>query len=493
MNELSRAVAAVLGFVPPDPDLPLWAYGLDSLAALRIVAALSGPDAGRLSLADFFPATTMRDLDRIVAASAPRPSPPVEISLPSLSRTTLLRQRMMPSDVAGNCALVWVVHGEVDVSALTAAVASLPRRHDGLSRCYPLVGPPTPAEPSEPVVTVRPAASLEAALCDVRSALRKPFRPDRGEVFRAVVVEVEPGLQVLGIGVHHVAFDGASEAILADALGVAYDDVVNGRPGTPDVGIREALGRLARRHPPDPGAAGRWRAELSTPAAGPAAVTAPVPSGSAGPARLVRSIPVGGALRDLAAYLGVSYFVLLLAAYRIGIEDTGAIRPAVLAVPVSLRDDPGLGRFVGNLTTMVPVLPPAPGPDDLGRLARRTADSVRRALLRADLSIEDSTRVAVEAGLAGGGFQHVFVLQQTPAPRLRLGHGETRFVREPYYGLSTATMCEIWPPGQGWGDANDSLVFTYDPARFAADAAERLVRRFLDVLAELAMTGAVHA
>jgi hypothetical protein len=123
--------------------------------------------------------------------------------------------------------LAWWLTGPVDTDALRAALRDVHRRHETLHCRY--LGQPepvavVPVEPGEPEFTVCAGqpdeATVEAGLDQFIAA---PLELAAGKVWRAGLVPVaSTGRNLLALGIHHVAFDGWSQALLVADLEHAY-------------------------------------------------------------------------------------------------------------------------------------------------------------------------------------------------------------------------------------------------------------------------------
>jgi amino acid adenylation domain-containing protein len=127
------------------------------------------------------------------------------------------------SDAVNHCMLVWKLVGDVDCAALAAAVEDVHLRHAYLRARYELDNGAAAfpsGTPSEFRSTVADPADAEDWL---RRELTRPFDLFRGRVWRSALVRVgNSGHWLFGVNVHHIAFDGWSEHVLAQDLGEAY-------------------------------------------------------------------------------------------------------------------------------------------------------------------------------------------------------------------------------------------------------------------------------
>ncbi|WP_084132879.1 AMP-binding protein [Actinocatenispora sera] len=240
MTELPALVREATGVEVASLDDSLVDAGADSLALLRLCLRAAHRFGGDVAVADLLARPTTRTLAELLdqgatpcqptgpAGSAERPLTPTQAAF-------LVTEAVEPANrQAWHCTLVWRVTGTVDAAALRRAIGWVHRRHPALHARYPTeppfeqarTDPPTEPEfhllrcPDDPIA----AARLDAVLND-------PFDLDRGPAWRAALVTgAEPDRALFGLAVHHVAFDGWSEHIVARDLTAAYRSEVAGTP-----------------------------------------------------------------------------------------------------------------------------------------------------------------------------------------------------------------------------------------------------------------------
>src|SRR5262249_10211907 len=123
------------------------------------------------------------------------------------------------------CLLSWWVEGQVDLNALREAVNDVHRRHQTLHATYRRSTPPVAVVETDPGRAewhrLSDVDGRDTALTALNTILEQPLDITAGQVWRAGVVAY-PGGVLFGLGIHHIAFDGWSEAILATDLSFAY-------------------------------------------------------------------------------------------------------------------------------------------------------------------------------------------------------------------------------------------------------------------------------
>ncbi|WP_170292322.1 non-ribosomal peptide synthetase [Xanthomonas maliensis] len=225
--------------------------GGNSLLAMRIVTQVRGQLGVALPLRAIFEHATVAGIETVVDTLRAESS---EEALPALGRRrqgeaiplSFPQERLWFIEQLGlvgaayHVPLAFRLHGQVQVSALRAAVADLVRRHEMLRTRLVVVGAepqqvidPAPADPLA-IQDLRDLAPLQAQarvaeLLDAEA--RHTTDLQRGPLFRACLLWVEDDVWVLILAAHHLAADGWSHAVIFRDLSALYR--VHTQPGTP--------------------------------------------------------------------------------------------------------------------------------------------------------------------------------------------------------------------------------------------------------------------
>ncbi|WP_158857501.1 condensation domain-containing protein [Streptomyces sp. NRRL B-1347] len=171
----------------------------------------------------------------------PRPErPPLA---PAQRRLWFIHQ-LTQGSLAYNVPTAYRLRGPLDTEALERAVHLVVRRHEVLRTCYPAdehgepfqrvldadAGPRTPVARHDLTSAADPVAE---ALRIAGSEADHRFRLDAEGPLRLWLATLGPDDHVLGIVVHHIAFDRESLAILAGELSAAYR--AEATAGTPEL------------------------------------------------------------------------------------------------------------------------------------------------------------------------------------------------------------------------------------------------------------------
>lgn len=409
---LMREVRELLGRSELTAQDDLVAAGLTSLDAIRLSARLGARTGTRLPLLDIYRLGTVERLLTMVrdAPSAePDPVPTADsraegpAPLSHAQERFWLAEQFFPGEVDNLIVRGYVLTGPLDPDGLQVALDEVVARHPILRTLYAWAGASAvqrtldAADARVPLTTVElpphldgcsPQESAEHITADWWDT---PFALGEEVPLRARLCRLDGDRHLLCLHLHHVAFDGWSEALLVQDLGAAYAAHTAGTTGEP------AVGRL----PPDRTALGyddysRWeRAEVDhwtdvdlpfwqDALEGCADPCLPAPtSGDEAERReaLLRVEPgIVEGLTQAAARHGGPLVGALLAATGYALSHTLAVRDLCLGTLTAGRALPQLEPLIGYFVNPL-AIPLAGVPDlDPAGLLRAAADAVGSAL-----------------------------------------------------------------------------------------------------------------
>ncbi|MFC8529663.1 amino acid adenylation domain-containing protein [Nocardia sp. NPDC057227] len=221
--------AEVIGAPDITAETDFFAIGGTSLLATRLAARLGTALRAQVPVAAIFEAPTVAALAaKLPEFGTPRPplaprgsTGPVPLA-PAQHRMWVLNQLTTTSD-AYNIPLALRLTGDLDVTALSTALAAVVRRHETLRTRYPDTpgGPiqeilPAPAAEPLPIRTVTDYATAIAEF------VREGFDVTTAPPVRATLLRAGERDLVLAVVLHHIAADGYSAVPLATDLVRAY-------------------------------------------------------------------------------------------------------------------------------------------------------------------------------------------------------------------------------------------------------------------------------
>ncbi|MFQ6392605.1 amino acid adenylation domain-containing protein [Nocardia sp. KC 131] len=517
-TELETRVAGVFGHILGRPvtgaEDSFFDVGGNSLLATRLAAALHAEFGVDLPVRVIFELPTVAGIaERIteaprtqraaLAVHTPRPGR-IPLSLPQ-QRLWFLN-RFSPESSAYNIAFVIRIDGDLDVTALRAALIDLVDRHEVLRTVFPqdnigahqVVLPISRAMPVlEPIAVDEVGADLA-----LHTLARDGFDLTRTTPLRTMLLRTGSDHHLLGIVMHHIAADGWSLGPLTRDLATAYiarhqgsapalaplpvqyadfglwQRACLGEESDPQsiAGIQLEYWRTALRNLPD---------ELPLPYDRPRPADPTLRSGTV---RFTVPEPMQHALGQLAREQGVSLFMVLRSSLAVLLRFVTGGRDVVIGTPIAGRTDTKLdelvGMFVNTLVLRSEVDPDSP----FAALLRADRDTELAAMAHADIPFD---RVVEELGREARAssrpplFQVALTVQDGPVPTLELPGLE---LRAEELDIALAKFDLELRVAQIGGDAGSSepgraFEFVFATELFDASTIETLADRFLRVLA----------
>ncbi|MER5738714.1 AMP-binding protein [Streptomyces sp. NPDC002262] len=488
-------------------DVPFAELGGSSLDAGRVCARLSAALGRAVPISALYAHPTARELARWLAErdaeenaeeSAEGDRDPVRddgrVPLSPMQTGYLTDHLLAPENRSAHCLLLFRIDGDLDLDALDAAVEAVHARHEVLRSAY-LPSPEPVAVPGDhpaPVLEVLdPEPDAEAAVRVLGETLGEPLGLTGGETWRTALVPLTDRgpapAWVFACVVHHIAFDGWSESVLAADLATAYAAArAGGRPVLPPAPTVAEAARLraARRAGAATGPALAERvAELTgvPPLVWPAALAAPEPAAAEEVRRsgLVLAVDAADRLDEAARRAGTTRYAVLLALYGQVLAALTGQDDFAVGVPVAQRHDLALESAVGCHIDMAclrlrgEVL--GGGPASVAAAGR----ILGRAFAAQDVPFHELVR-AVNPPRTGRPplFQTLLVLQDNTPPALPLDGLTTTLLRPPYLDLPLEAHTELWP----LPDGRLRLTVSRRPAAVPDHTARELLKRLADLV-----------
>jgi len=263
------------------------------------------------------------------------------------------------------------IQGVIDPQLLEQSLAAVIHRHEALRTAFTVVeGYPCQTIAAEVAV---PLTRLEVdpvpnqdrqqrALQILQAAVNAPFDLTGAPLLRMILLRLAPHSHLLGLGVHHLVFDGRSEAIFLAELGAAYQALQAQQPlPWSPLPIQYADFALWQRQwLQDQALAPHltyWQSQLAHCAALQLPGEQPSPNldNQAASQTLVLSSQLSTAVRQLAAQLHTTPFTVLLAVFVAMVQGYSHQDDVVVCTPVAGRNRPELQALVGYFNNIVPL------------------------------------------------------------------------------------------------------------------------------------------
>ncbi|MGV0071431.1 amino acid adenylation domain-containing protein, partial [Mycobacterium colombiense] len=371
---LAGVYADVLGLERVGVDDSFFDLGGDSLSAMRVIAAINKSlDAG-LAVRTVFESPTVAQLAPRIGGGGATRKPLVAGARPAGVPLSYAQSRLWFLDrfeggvATYNMPTAFRISGALDVEALTAAIDDVIARHEALRTIFPDVDgvPFQQVVPAEAGMWRRgDAAVVSLTERDVLGELvaLAGYRFDLATEIpiRAQIYAVGPEQHVVGIVVHHIAFDGWSLAPMARDIGEAYRARRQGRaPQLAPLPVQYADYTLWQRESlgvesdPDSVIAGQlayWRQELAdlpeVVSLPPDRARPPVPSYRGDAVDMQLDPRLWAGIKALAAAHNATASMVLQAAMVVALHRAGAGEDVTMGTPIAGRMDAALDELVG--------------------------------------------------------------------------------------------------------------------------------------------------
>ncbi|MEV7642428.1 AMP-binding protein [Streptomyces rubiginosohelvolus] len=470
VHRTAAVFAAVLGLPTVPLDTSFTDLGGSSLAGGRVCARLAAELERPVPVSRLYEHPTARGLGQWLAEEAPVPPAPVaagdDVPLTPMQTGYLTNHLLRPQDRSAHCLLLFRIDGDLDLDSLDSAVETVHERHETLRTACTATPHPVARVtdlPAPVLEILEPEPDTDRAVETLRATLGAPLGLDEGEVWRTALVPLEPGRAwVFGCVVHHIAFDGWSESVLAGDLAAAYN------------AARAAAGDAAPVPSPPPAlsvaASARLRAErlahadpehqratLIDALAGVPELTWPARTdptdAPAAPAfRTERLLEPDAAARldAAAARAGVTRYAVLLACYGQVLAELTGQRDFAVGVPVAQRFDPRLDDAVGCHIEMACLRLRGAVLDGGPEAVAEAGRVLDRAFAAQDVSFHELVRLLNPPRTGRPPlFQTLLVLQDNAIPELPLTGLGTTLLRPPYLDIPLEVQTEVWPLPDG--------------------------------------------
>ncbi len=247
-----------------DPQRPLTALGLDSLAAIELAGSLSSELGVEVPLAELLDGASLNSIAASALAAAGAPTAVETASTSAISsaataagrgdasplshgqRALWFLERLAPGGAVNQIVATARVRGGLDPDALARALADLTRRHPALRTTFAeAAGEPVQRLQSRlpPEWFVEDARGWSAERLEARlvAAAYRPFDLERGPLVRLGHFLRPQGEQVLLFAIHHLIADFWSLAVLVRELGELYRSRAAGMaPAFPPIRLHPA-------------------------------------------------------------------------------------------------------------------------------------------------------------------------------------------------------------------------------------------------------------
>ncbi|MGQ4464648.1 AMP-binding protein [Streptomyces violaceoruber] len=458
-DPIEAAFSRVLGGTKVDPDASLFELGGTSLGAVRLCTALSRVTGLSIPVSVVRSYPSVNEM-RVWIAKQSAATPDgangtdtadstgrVDTAAPS-PLTGMQSGFLLPhfdgNDTHNHLYMSWRIEGALDVDRFVEALQDVHSRHLYLQGRYSFEDMAMWNHSGLPATVEHvKAPDEETALPQVKALLDRTFSLFEGEVWRAVLCELEePQRWIFGMSVHHIAFDGWSKRIFVHDLAEAYRARCDGRePRFAHIAapsdiyaeterIRGLADLAAQRV--------HWAKELAELPVGPAPWVTPTLCTEAGVTKIdVPLTPEQAHFLDRHS-IGGGLLPLFVTALGGTLSEVTGAEDVTIGIPINQRSTPVLQDTIACLIDMICVRLRTPADHGAAAQAERV---VLDALRNSDLSIAEVARAAGRAGQQL--YQVIGAVQDSPSAELQLDGCAVQGIELSYIRLQAPLLVEL--------------------------------------------------
>ncbi|OAL58024.1 non-ribosomal peptide synthetase [Halomonas sp. ALS9] len=488
--------------------------GGHSLSALQVLARIRATGFQSLALRDLFKSPVLRELALLISTGGndlvgdtqllPIPRSEQMPLSPAQKRLWLVDRLAGSSSerTSYNMSAALNLTGQLDTEAIKSTLDVIVDRHEVLRTRYP------ENEVGEPIAIIAPSNPVEVEWVDLvdlkgdqqrdqvqqlmEEHARRAFDLSSGPLLRAAVIRLSPRSHLLLLCVHHIVFDGWSEAVFINEFVTTYRALIDDEESElPDLPIQyvdyaawheKALSGAAFEQ-----SATFWRRYLnSAPPLStlPADFARPSQVSHAGSALSMKLSPdLSQALNKLAAQRGTTLFTLLLASFQLLMHRQTRQQDLVVGTDVAGRSHPDVEPLIGFFVNVIPLRSRfADGQIDFGHWLEHVQTSVLDAFDHQDVPFD---RIVELSGISRERdrsplIQTLFVLQNTPTERFSLPGLEVEVMPQPRQESKFDMAVFV-----DESDTGLSVEWVYATALYRRETIEHLTGAWQSLLAQI--------
>jgi mycobactin peptide synthetase MbtE len=454
--------SSVLGknFVPS--DISLKELGGNSLDIGRICSRLGSKFNRVIPLSLLYQYPTIASLSHFLNISSNDPFVPsysANNNMNPMQLMYLTQHLVNPENLSSRCLMTWFLNGNLDLILLKNAISYVHKKNEALRTHYLADTNPNLkiSESFAPSLIILPnQSSIVEANMLLRSELSGVLDPTQGQIWRTAVVQIgESRRSIFGCAIHHIAFDGYSEHLLANDLSEGYKTLTRGNEKYyPCSNLRHVLTPSSLNgciNNPKMSFIKEFEnvPEINWPK--PEKINAPYKDNnkeySVSISRtLVKKID------EFAIINHLSRFDILFHHWAKTLQNATKQDDFCIGVPIRQRNTLESENLLGCYLNMICIRLRKDFFSNGGGF-KETSQAIQCVLANQDVSFLEVLQLVKHKQTGRTPlFQTLFALQDNPAPELNLAGLKTKFIRQPYLDLPLELHAEIWP------DNNDALL-----------------------------------
>ncbi|CAD5274525.1 MULTISPECIES: non-ribosomal peptide synthetase [Halomonadaceae] len=488
--------------------------GGHSLLALQVLARIRAAGLQSLALRDLFKSPVLCELALLASTGGndvvgDTPLCPItrreQMPLSPAQKRLWLVDRLAGSSserTGYNMSAALNLTGQLDAEAIKSTLDVIVDRHEVLRTRYP------ENEAGEPIAVIASGNPVEIEWVDLvnlegdpqrdqarqltEEHAQRAFDLSSGPLLRAAVIRLSPRSHLLLLCVHHIVFDGWSEAVFIKEFVTTYRALISeGDKALPNLPIQyvdyaawhdKALSGAAFEK-----SATFWRRYLSDApplSTLPGDFARPTQVSHAGSALSMSLSPeLSTSLNRLATQHGTTLFTLLLASFQLLMHRQTRQQDLVVGTDVAGRSHPDVEPLIGFFVNVIPLRSRlADGQIDFGHWLEHVQTSMLDAFDHQDVPFD---RIVELSGISRERdrsplIQTLFVLQNTPTERFSLPGLEVEVMPQPRQESKFDMAVFV-----DESDTGLSVEWVYATALYRRETIEHLTGAWQSLLAQI--------
>ncbi|MES2998999.1 MAG: AMP-binding protein [Pseudomonadota bacterium] len=502
LEQVANIFGAVLNCTPVPINISLFNLGGTSIDIGRICTRLSSQFDCIIPLSTLYQYTTVESLSNWIKsnifASCGKKNNACANQFPlrPMQLIYLMRFLRNPKDFTSHCLITWRLDRNLELSALQAAVNYTHQQHHALRARYQIDPKPLiilSDIPPPPLEILSPQDSIEKALEEIRNEFSDILDPTKADIWRAVLVPLNnKDSYIFSCVIHHIAFDGWSESILAKYLSAGYN-------ASEKYFITQDCDTLPMRGIIDM----QKKSEISTnldqitsfssELSGTPQIQWPIynvdnnlngiHSCNINEISYVLPRDLVNAIDKFAIQTKSTRFEIFFIVWASVLAQVTGQSDFCIGVPVRQRNTPSLENTIGCYINMLCIrVRKIPIPANLTiKSIHNMRCNIRQSLARQDIPLYKILElVKIERNERPPLFQTLFALQDNPHPYLELKDVGSTFIRQPYLELPLELHAEIWPSPNGSLELSLSYQTKYISTQLAEQFGTLFVNAYKD-------------
>lgn len=384
-----------------------------------------------------------------------------------------------PQQLTSRCMLTWKIEGNINCDHLQQAISYVHYKHKALHSIYSLdkkVSVKHGTIPNPLLQVLGVVSSIDEGITALRSVMSKTLDPTKGLLWRTALVYIENTQQVLfGCVVHHIAFDGYSEHLMAKDLTNAYMAIMGSKPATNASVISYQSNALhyhnlssivkELRDVPEI----NWPTQLSPNIFKKAIheISEPITE---------NYINIIDQISDQHQY---SRFEVLLYFWAYSLHKITRQKNFCVGSPIQQRTTTDSQDTIGCHINMLCIhLQHQVFDYELNGL-KHLRKAANKAFQNQDIPIANILRECNTTSQRSPVFQTLFALQNNPQTHLNIKGLKSSFIRQPYLDIPLELHAEIWPTQKS---KDLLLTITYKPRILHNVTVQSLIHTFFEAI-----------